>query len=525
MGTSVSSIYEDDKGILWAGTNNGLYKLDLKNNNIQHYTKDKGLPSNLIGGILSDGENYLWIGTSAGLVRFNPNDETFLKYDESDGAQSDLYETGNSFYKTKKGLLLFGNFQGLTVLDPEKIKHNDNPPKLLITSVNILDTEGDANSSSIHWKNQKNKSLKLSHSQNELIFEYVGIHFVHPKRNTYQFKLEPYDQHWQPITQQRLARYTNLAPGDFEFKVKAANSDGVWSEHYASINITILPPWWKTWWAYTIYFFSFVGILGGARKFELDRRKEKENKKLLQLENERQTKELEEARQLQLSMLPKIIPSLPHLNIAVYMKTATEVGGDYYDFNVGLDGTLTVAIGDATGHGMKAGTIVSMTKALFASGSSKLDMQTFFSHSSDALKEIELGRLMMAFMMLKIKSNTLQICNAGMPPLFIYRKNTNEVEEIMLKGMPLGAMKNFPYDIRETEISSGDTLLLLSDGFPELKNETGEQYNYSRVRKAFESSAEKQPEEIIDHLKDEGSQWINDKEPDDDVTFVVMKVK
>ena len=84
------------------------------------------------------------------------------------------------------------------------------------------------------------------------------------------------------------------------------------------------------------------------------------------------------------------------------MKTATEVGGDYYDFNVGLDGTLTVAIGDATGHGMQAGTIVSMTKALFASGSSKLDMKTFFSHSSDALKEIELGRLMMAFMMIKI---------------------------------------------------------------------------------------------------------------------------
>ncbi len=95
----------------------------------------------------------------------------------------------------------------------------------------------------------------------------------------------------------------------------------------------------------------------------------------------------------------------------------------------------------------------------------------------------------------------------------------------MLNGLPLGAMKNFPYEIKETEISAGDTLLLLSDGFPELKNETGEQYNYSRVRKAFESAAEKQPEEIISYLKEEGSRWVNDKDPDDDVTFVVIKIK
>ena len=112
-----------------------------------------------------------------------------------------------------------------------------------------------------------------------------------------------------------------------------------------------------------------------------------------------------------------------------------------------------------------------------------------------------------------------------MPPLFIYRKNTNEVEEILLKGMPLGAIKNFPYEIKETEISSGDTLLLLSDGLPELKNENEELFSYNRVNKSFKSVAEKQPEEIINYLKEEGSHWVNDKEPDDDVTFVVIKVK
>ena len=245
----------------------------------------------------------------------------------------------------------------------------------------------------------------------------------------------------------------------------------------------------------------------------------------LEAANHRKTTELEEARQLQLSMLPKELPKLPNLDIAVYMKTATEVGGDYYDFNVNPDGTLTVAIGDATGHGMKAGTIVSMIKALFASGGSRMDMKTFFNQSSDALKRIELGRLMMGFVMLKIKTNKLKFANAGMPPLFIYRKRLGKVEEIMIHAMPLGAIKDFPYEISELEISSGDTILLLSDGLPELKNERNQQYGYAQVKEKFKLAAEKSPDEIVEYLKNTASKWINGVEPDDDVTFVVIKVK
>ena len=257
----------------------------------------------------------------------------------------------------------------------------------------------------------------------------------------------------------------------------------------------------------------------------LDLQKAEAQNKIIQADNERKTKELEEARQLQLSLLPKELPKLPNLDIAVYVKTATEVGGDYYDFNVDDDGTLTAVIGDATGHGMKAGTIVSMIKALFASGGSHLDIKTFFNQSSAALKGIELGRLMMAFIMLKIKANKLVFANAGMPSLFIYRNKTREVEETMLHGMPLGAMKNFPYEIKETEISSGDTILLLSDGLPELKNEKNEQYDYERVKEEFNLAADKSPNDIVEYMKSSASKWSNGIESDDDVTFVVIKVK
>jgi hypothetical protein len=272
-------------------------------------------------------------------------------------------------------------------------------------------------------------------------------------------------------------------------------------------------------------FRRFASVLSLTYRRYLDLKEAEEQNRIIQADNERKTKELEEARQLQLSLLPRELPKLPNLDITVFMKTASEVGGDYYDFNVDDDGTLTAAIGDATGHGMKAGTIVSMIKALFASGGSHLDIKTFFNQSSAALKGIELGRLMMAFIMLKIKSNRLLFANAGMPSLFIYRNKTSGVEEMMLHGMPLGAMKNFPYEIKETEISSGDTILLLSDGLPELKNEKNEQYDYERVKNEFKSAADKSPNDIIKYMKSSASKWSNGIEPDDDVTLVVIKIR
>jgi sigma-B regulation protein RsbU (phosphoserine phosphatase) len=174
---------------------------------------------------------------------------------------------------------------------------------------------------------------------------------------------------------------------------------------------------------------------------------------------------------------------------------------------------------------MKAGIIVSMVKALFSSGESSPGIKTFFNQSSDTLKGIELGRLMMAFIMLKIKSNKLEFANAGMPPLFIYRKQLKVVEEIIINGMPLGAIKDFPYEVKESEISTGDTILLLSDGLPELKNEKNEQYSYERVKQEFMSVAQNNSEEIVEHLKNSASGWSKGTEPEDDVTFVVIKVK
>ena len=254
-------------------------------------------------------------------------------------------------------------------------------------------------------------------------------------------------------------------------------------------------------------------------------KEEELSRKLLKADNDRKTKELDEARKLQLSMLPKKVPSFPNLDIAVYMKPATEVGGDYYDFKYNNNGNLIIAIGDATGHGMKAGTMVATIKGLFTAESADADIVSFLNKSNSVIREMLLGNIFMAMLMVKITGNKVLISSAGMPPALIFRSSTKSVDEIRLQAMPLGASTDFKYSQKETTITTGDTILLMSDGFPELFNGQKEILDYNKVKEIFCSAAQMDSNKIIDHLCDEADNWRGDAKQEDDITFVVVKVK
>jgi serine phosphatase RsbU (regulator of sigma subunit) len=245
----------------------------------------------------------------------------------------------------------------------------------------------------------------------------------------------------------------------------------------------------------------------------------------LEADNEKKTQELKEAHKLQLSMLPKDIPSLSNIDIAAYMQPATEVGGDYYDFHVADDGTLIVAIGDATGHGMKAGTMVATIKGLFSAFDDSLEFLPFFNKCSNFIKDMNLGNLYMAMMLVSIKKDKMVAASAGMPPIFIYRNGSQKVDEIVLKGMPLGSVTDFDYKQKETKLAVGDTILIISDGFPELFNDKLEMLDYPRVKKLFKEVAVKSPDEIIAHLIEASERWSHGRPQNDDITFVVLKIK
>ncbi len=245
---------------------------------------------------------------------------------------------------------------------------------------------------------------------------------------------------------------------------------------------------------------------------------------LLHTEYERKTQELEEARRFQLSLLPKTLPEHPAFEIAVSMRTATEVGGDYYDFHLGEDGALTVAVGDATGHGAVAGTMVTVVKSLFSADAGASSPRAFLVEAARAVKRMELGRMAMGLSLARLGGRSLTLSAAGMPPVFVHRGESGETEEHALQGMPLGGLAS-DYQERTLELAPGDTILLLTDGLPELTNADGDPLGYPRVRSLFASLTGKPPEEVIAGLANAAESWTGGESPKDDITLVVVRVR
>ena len=178
---------------------------------------------------------------------------------------------------------------------------------------------------------------------------------------------------------------------------------------------------------------------------ERQRRQQEVQQRLLEAENERQTRELEEARAFQLSLLPRVVPQHADLDIAVFMRTATEVGGDYYDFFSGRDGTLTTAIGDAAGHGARAGTMVTVVKGLFTARAGEMELPRLLEEAGDAVKLMNLRRMTMAVSLVRYAGGRLTISAAGMPPALVFRNQSGQVEEVTLEGLPLGGLAQARY--------------------------------------------------------------------------------
>lgn len=536
---NIIRVFRDSKGNMWFGTTKGLCRYFFDTNNFKTYSETDGLSNNFIYGILEDGKGNLWLSTNNGISKFNPETESFKNYYSEDGLQNNEFNQ-NAFAKDlKTGNLLFGGVNGFNVFNPEQLTGNTYIPPIVFTNYIRYNTDDDEGKPIFEKGISEADEISITYKDNIVTLEFAALSYYNNQNNHYRYMLEGFNENWIQLGSNNKVTFTNLTPGDYILKVIGSNNDGVWNEEGASLIVHVSPPWWKTNIAYGMYFISAFGLLFGLRRYEINRREQKAQiresalrikateaeKRALEIENDRKTKELEEARQLQLSMLPKKLPVLPNMEIAAFMRTATEVGGDYYDFRVQENGDLYVAFGDATGHGLQAGTMVTLMKGFFTSDSSKLGMQEFMNHCSRMIKEIELGRILMSFSYLKIENNKMHITSAGMPPVFYHNSKSGVIEEIIIQGMPLGAMKNFPYKVIDKEINSGDTILLLSDGLPEQMNSKEEMFDYERVKNCFLSSIQDKPDDIINRLVKAGDEWMNGTVQEDDITFTVIRVK
>jgi serine phosphatase RsbU (regulator of sigma subunit) len=252
--------------------------------------------------------------------------------------------------------------------------------------------------------------------------------------------------------------------------------------------------------------------------------KRKQKERLRKIEEDRKNNELKAARDLQQSMLPKENPKRADLDIATFIRSSTEVGGDYYDFFPQADGSLFSVCGDATGHGVTSGMMVSVTKAGL-NGISPVKPNKILQRLNGVVKRIDLGTLRMSLNIVEITQDEVYLSSAAMPPIYLYKAATNTIEEFMNNGLPLGGLRDEEFALEARNFESGDILIQLSDGLPEAPNSKGEMYDYDRLRALIQTSCHLTPKEIINVLIQSVDQWMEGKRNPDDITLVVTKKK
>lgn len=250
---------DSDPSILWLATqSSGLNRFDTKTNTATHFTKADGLADNHIYGLLKDENGTLWMSSNGGITNFDPETFDIRNYGLDDGLIALEYNQ-NAYFKSKSGVLYFGSSKGVTAFMPGQLKINESPPQVALSDLKLFNKSiAVGPDSPLQQALTETESITLKHHQNEITFDYVALHFANSNRNQYQYQLEGYDQDWVDAGTDRSATYTNLSPGEYTFKVKAANSDGIWNTQGATIGLSILPPWYQTWWAYLL----FIGIFG-----------------------------------------------------------------------------------------------------------------------------------------------------------------------------------------------------------------------------------------------------------------------
>lgn len=259
----VQCIMEDRNHRMWVGTNDGLNLYHRADDTFEHFFVADGLPGNSIRAIVEDQTGNLWVSTNNGLAKlFRQNEEwVFRKFERSDGIQDRKF-TARAGYLRPNGELFFGGVNGFNHFFPAATQDNPYPPKTQLTGLRIFDKEVpiDGAESLLDQSMLLTHEIVLSHRQLAFSIEYLGVNYTQPEKNRYAYQLQGFEEEWNYVGNQRTATYTNLDPGRYTFLVKSANHNGAWEQTARSLSVVVLPAWWQTWWAQTLFYLGIVGI-------------------------------------------------------------------------------------------------------------------------------------------------------------------------------------------------------------------------------------------------------------------------
>jgi ligand-binding sensor domain-containing protein/signal transduction histidine kinase len=258
----VYTLHYDKSNRLWIGTTDGLNVLNLDNNQFKHITVTDGLPSNTVYSILEDQYGNIWASTNKGISRINKSSLAIKNYDKEDGLQSTEFNPSSNFV-TSDTTMFFGSNKGYCTFEPASISDNKSKPEIIITNFTVLNEEVKVGAPGSPLKKHisETDTLELSYKDVSISFEFVALNFTDSKKNQYAYMMENFEDKWNYVGTRRFANYTNLQPGNYIFRVKASNNDGIWNEEGKSIYVYVKPPFWNTWWFYSIIIIFISGLV------------------------------------------------------------------------------------------------------------------------------------------------------------------------------------------------------------------------------------------------------------------------
>ncbi|MEM9822302.1 MAG: ATP-binding protein [Bacteroidota bacterium] len=264
----IHAIYEDEKGNVWLGTEEGFVFFNAQNKRTKIFKTKNGLPHNFVASILPEGDSCLWLGTNSGLSRFQIDKETFTNFYVEHGLSDNEFNR-ISAYKSKNGQLFFGGIRGINAFYPQelmqKYQKQQNIGKVMLSSISHFNEKLDSIfSNAMNWSTNQ---LEYFHGDKSMVFEFCLTDYRTSTKNQFSYLLEGYDKIWSTPSKYNFAKYNHLPAGDYVFRVKAFDAKGYWNPNELAIPIKVYPPWWQTSWAYCIYAFFLGGLVYGVYRF------------------------------------------------------------------------------------------------------------------------------------------------------------------------------------------------------------------------------------------------------------------
>ncbi|MEQ8522955.1 MAG: two-component regulator propeller domain-containing protein, partial [Vicingaceae bacterium] len=535
----ITSVTEDPQGNIWFGAyGGGVYKYNGKS--FDNFTQEDGLSSNSPYSLIADDLGNLWIGTSQGIDKLNIAERSVKNYRKSEGFMG-IEPNPNSVWKDHNGNIWFGTIMGAVKFDLSKDRLNQYQPVTVVERLQI-------NRELFNFPEDN----VFAYNENHLTFEYIGISLTNPEHVQYKYMLEGFDKDWSPVTSSNDVVYSNLPPGTYKFKVLASNNDGIWNELPTTYAFRIRPPFWQTWWFYTLSFILIVGIIYlifqlrvknlVAAKEKLEHMVEERTQEIIakNIELERKNKDILDsinyARRIQTALLPsqkKVRENLS--NSFIFFKPKDIVSGDFY-WMERIGNKVLFAAADCTGHGVP-GAFMSfighngLNKAVIENDiltpSKILDLLN--REVNETLKQEEEREVKdgMDIAMCSLDIETLELEFAGaFNPLYLVRDG--EVQEFKGDRRPIGSFPNDKERLfanHKMKLKKGDALYIFSDGFPDqFGGPDGKKFRYKQFREILVECQQKDMNTMDEYLENVMSDWMGEFEQIDDVVIIGVKI-